>query len=113
MSDRFHHLAAYVSAFPSVRVLCLGDIMLDRYVYGSVSRVSAEAPVPIVSHQSELVTLGAVGNVARNVVALGGQATVVAIESAGGSGTALRPAFPRCGGKSPSTATKRHLSWRR
>jgi D-beta-D-heptose 7-phosphate kinase/D-beta-D-heptose 1-phosphate adenosyltransferase len=79
MSGGFHRLARYVSSFPSVRVLCLGDVMLDRYVYGKVSRVSAEAPVPIMSHQSECLMLGAVGNVARNVAALGGKAMIVAI----------------------------------
>lgn len=60
-------------------MLCLGDVMVDRYVYGRVSRISAEAPVPIMSHQDECVMLGAVGNVARNVAALGGQATIVSV----------------------------------
>jgi D-beta-D-heptose 7-phosphate kinase/D-beta-D-heptose 1-phosphate adenosyltransferase len=79
MAGEFHRLAGYISAFPSVRVLCLGDVMVDRYVYGRVSRISAEAPVPIMAHHDECVMLGAVGNVARNVAALGGHATIIAV----------------------------------
>lgn len=78
MTD-YHKLARHVSAFSGVRVLCLGDIMVDRYIYGRVSRISAEAPIPVMSQESEKVMLGAVGNVARNVVALGGQANIIAI----------------------------------
>ena len=78
MTD-FHQLTRIVSNFPGVRVLCLGDIMVDRYIYGKVARISAEAPIPIMAQEREQVMLGAVGNVARNVVALGGQATIIAI----------------------------------
>jgi len=79
MPEGFHPLAGVVSRFPTVRLLCLGDLMIDRYVYGIVSRVSAEAPIPVMAHQSETTMLGAVGNVARNVAALGGRATIVSI----------------------------------
>ncbi len=79
MNAAAQHLAPHVAAFPRARVLCLGDIMLDRYVYGSVERVSAEAPIQILAHRSERTMLGGAGNVARNVAALGGRATVVAV----------------------------------
>ncbi len=79
MADDGRQLASYVSGFPSVRVLCIGDIMVDRYIYGTVTRVSPEAPVPVIVHDHEQVVLGAVGNVARNVSALGGNATIVSI----------------------------------
>ena len=79
MDGGFHELARYVAEFSRLRVLCVGDIMVDRYVYGRVSRVSAEAPIPIMTHRGENVMLGAVGNVARNVAALGGQARIIAI----------------------------------
>jgi D-beta-D-heptose 7-phosphate kinase/D-beta-D-heptose 1-phosphate adenosyltransferase len=64
--------------------------MMDRYVYGRVGRISAEAPVPIMTHHAERMTLGAAGNVARNVAALGGHATIVAVvgEDDGGRGIA-------------------------
>src|ERR1700758_540056 len=62
-----------------VRVLSVGDVMLDRFVYGDVSRVSAEAPIPILAHARESRMLGGAGNVARNIIALGGQAELVGL----------------------------------
>ncbi len=60
-----------VSRFRGKRVLVLGDVMLDRYLWGNVSRISPEAPVPVVEVQSETVRLGGAANVAHNVSALG------------------------------------------
>lgn len=71
-------LAALIQAFPGARVVCLGDIMLDRYVYGRVDRISPEAPIPVVAVEREAAMLGGVGNVARNVAALGGMASLLA-----------------------------------
>jgi D-beta-D-heptose 7-phosphate kinase/D-beta-D-heptose 1-phosphate adenosyltransferase len=53
--------------------------MVDRFVYGEVSRVSAEAPVPVLARAHELMMLGAAGNVARNVAALGGEVSLVGV----------------------------------
>jgi D-beta-D-heptose 7-phosphate kinase/D-beta-D-heptose 1-phosphate adenosyltransferase len=64
---------------PGRRVACVGDLMVDRYVYGEVTRVSPEAPVPVLKRSRELVMLGASGNVARNVAALGGEVTLVGL----------------------------------
>jgi D-beta-D-heptose 7-phosphate kinase/D-beta-D-heptose 1-phosphate adenosyltransferase len=61
------------------RVACVGDLMLDRFVYGEVSRVSPEAPIPVLKRTRELVMLGAAGNVARNVAALGGAAALAGL----------------------------------
>ena len=61
------------------RIVCLGDIMLDRFVYGSVSRISPEAPIPVLAHEREVAMPGAVGNVAANVAALGAMATVLSV----------------------------------
>jgi len=61
---------------PGRRVACVGDLMLDRFVYGEVDRVSPEAPIPVLKRTRELVMLGAAGNVARNVAALGGLAAL-------------------------------------
>lgn len=71
-------LAALVEGFGGARVVCLGDIMLDRYVYGRVDRISPEAPIPVVAVEREAAMLGGVGNVARNVAALGGTASLLA-----------------------------------
>jgi D-beta-D-heptose 7-phosphate kinase/D-beta-D-heptose 1-phosphate adenosyltransferase len=60
-------------------VVCVGDLMIDRYVYGEVTRVSPEAPIPVLLRGSEQSMLGGVGNVARNVAALGGRAALVGV----------------------------------
>src|ERR1700761_8635907 len=59
------------------RVVAVGDLMVDRFVYGDVSRISPEAPIPVMTRQRETVMLGAAGNVARNVAALGAKVTLV------------------------------------
>jgi D-beta-D-heptose 7-phosphate kinase/D-beta-D-heptose 1-phosphate adenosyltransferase len=69
--------------FRNRRVLVAGDVMLDRYFWGSVTRLSPEAPVPIVAKQRTTSLPGGAGNVAANVAALGGHAVLV---SATGSG---------------------------
>lgn len=61
------------------RVMIVGDVMLDHYTFGTVSRISPEAPVPVVEVIDEQYLLGGAGNVARNIVALGGQATMVGL----------------------------------
>jgi D-beta-D-heptose 7-phosphate kinase/D-beta-D-heptose 1-phosphate adenosyltransferase len=64
---------------PGRRVACVGDLMVDRFVYGEVTRVSPEAPVPVLARSHELMMLGAAGNVARNVAALGGEVSLVGL----------------------------------
>jgi D-beta-D-heptose 7-phosphate kinase/D-beta-D-heptose 1-phosphate adenosyltransferase len=64
---------------PGRRVACIGDLMVDRFVYGEVSRVSPEAPIPVLARSRELVMLGGAGNVARNVAALGGSVCLVGL----------------------------------
>lgn len=64
-------LAEYLESLATARVLCVGDVMLDRFVYGEVSRVSPEAPIPVCRVESETAMLGGAGNVARNLSALG------------------------------------------
>lgn len=60
-------------------VLCVGDIMLDKFVYGNVERISPEAPIPVLHVQREKKMLGGVGNVAANIASLGGHAIVLAV----------------------------------
>ena len=64
---------------PGKRVACVGDLMVDRFVYGSVSRVSPEAPIPVLARSRELKMLGGAGNVARNIAALGGSVALVGL----------------------------------
>ena len=72
-------LKAALDAIADVRVLCVGDVMLDRFVYGAVERISPEAPIPVVKIQSEDEVLGGAGNVVRNIAALGGHATLLSV----------------------------------
>lgn len=72
-------LASFVEALAGVRVLAVGDLMLDRFVYGAVDRISPEAPVPVLRIERESVMLGGVGNVARNLRALGATVCLVAL----------------------------------
>jgi D-beta-D-heptose 7-phosphate kinase / D-beta-D-heptose 1-phosphate adenosyltransferase len=64
-------LAAAVRLLGHTSVLVVGDVMLDRYVYGQVERISPEAPVPILAVDRELAMPGGAGNVVRNLTALG------------------------------------------
>ena len=66
-----------LSRFKDARVLVVGDVMLDRFVYGRVSRISPEAPVPVLAVEREAQSLGGAGNVARNIASLGGHATLI------------------------------------
>ena len=65
------------AGFKSARVLVVGDVMLDRFVYARVSRISPEAPVPVLAVEREATSLGGAGNVARNIASLGGRATLI------------------------------------
>ena len=75
----FTALQDLIRGIPGVRVVCVGDVMVDRFVYGEVTRLSAEAPIPVLARRREMVMLGAAGNVARNVSALGGQVALVGV----------------------------------
>ena len=87
-----------LSAIARARVACVGDLMLDRYVYGDVNRVSPEAPIPVMLHEREATMLGAAGNVARNAAALGahaGLAGLIGDDAAGHAVAGLIEAEPR------------------
>jgi D-beta-D-heptose 7-phosphate kinase/D-beta-D-heptose 1-phosphate adenosyltransferase len=64
-------MLASIDQLRTARVLCIGDVMLDHYVYGEVDRLSPEAPVPVLAIESETQNLGGAGNVLRNLAALG------------------------------------------
>jgi D-beta-D-heptose 7-phosphate kinase/D-beta-D-heptose 1-phosphate adenosyltransferase len=79
-----------VARFRGRRILVVGDLMLDRYVYGEVSRISPEAPVPVVRVTHDHSVPGGASNVAANVTALGGQALVCGILGHDAAGRELR-----------------------
>lgn len=69
------------------RILVLGDVMLDRFIDGSVGRVSPEAPIPILLRARERTMLGGAGNVARNLIAMGASASLVGVRGRDEAGT--------------------------
>ena len=71
-------LTGLLAAFAGRRVLCVGDVMVDRSIYGEVKRISPEAPVPVVHIKRESSELGGAGNVVRNLAALGASCAFVA-----------------------------------
>lgn len=68
-----------VLRFPDLPVLVVGDLMLDRFIVGRVTRISPEAPVPVVQFQAEHVRLGGAANVAHNIAVLGGRVALVGL----------------------------------
>src|SRR5262245_5643814 len=68
-----------IRAFAGQPVLVVGDVILDRFLVGRVTRISPEAPVPIVKFESEYLRLGGAANVAHNIDVLGGRATLVGV----------------------------------
>ena len=69
-------LRRLIQRFPQASVLVIGDLILDHYIWGRVSRISPEAPVPVVHVESESMRLGGAANVFNNVLALGAKADV-------------------------------------
>jgi D-glycero-beta-D-manno-heptose-7-phosphate kinase len=66
-------LRSYIKKFRNGKVLVIGDLILDQYVWGQVSRISPEAPVPVVTVSTETLQLGGAANVSNNIRALGGR----------------------------------------
>src|SRR3954453_21890244 len=72
-------LIELVESLPRSRVVLVGDLMVDRYVYGDVERISPEAPVPVVRFVREEHRLGGAGNVAANLATLNARVAMIAI----------------------------------
>src|SRR3569623_207366 len=76
-------------------VLCVGDLMLDEFVYGEVSRVSPEAPAPVIAVQRSETNVGGAGNVARNIAALGARCIFAGLVGEDEAGAKLRDELAR------------------
>jgi D-beta-D-heptose 7-phosphate kinase/D-beta-D-heptose 1-phosphate adenosyltransferase len=72
-------LVSHIEWLSQARILCVGDLMLDRFVYGEVERTSPEAPVPVLGIERQTAMLGGAGNVARNLISLGAQAALLSV----------------------------------
>src|SRR5215470_17384022 len=76
-------------------VLCVGGLMLDEFVYGEVSRISPEAPAPVIAARRSETNIGGAGNVARNIASLGGRCIFVGLIGADDAGAKLKAELGR------------------
>src|SRR3989304_4241977 len=94
-----HNFFEDLKNLPFARVLCIGDVMLDRFIYGSIERISPEAPIPVLLVEREKHMLGGAGNVAANLAALEVQATLIAVIGADAMGVDIRKQLEALGVK--------------
>ncbi|HLA13032.1 MAG TPA: D-glycero-beta-D-manno-heptose-7-phosphate kinase [Pyrinomonadaceae bacterium] len=87
---------------PERRIVVLGDLMLDEFVWGNVSRISPEAPVPVVDVTRESVHLGGAANVLANLVALGAKGSVVGVIGSDAAGRRISAELVDCNPEQPS-----------
>ncbi len=90
-----------------LRILVVGDVILDRYLYGRVERISPEAPVPVVEVEGEEVRLGGAGNVASNLVSLGVQTFLTGVVGEDSAGERIRHLLKEKGIKALLTTDRR------
>ena len=86
---------ALSGAFSRQTVLCVGDLMLDEFVYGEISRISPEAPAPVIAARRSETSVGGAGNVARNIAALGARCIFVGLVGADEAGGRLADVLSR------------------
>ena len=82
-------LSELFSSMKGKRIAVVGDLMLDRYFWGNVSRISPEAPVPVIDLETEQDRLGGAANVAKNIKALGGEPFLIGVVGGDNSGKQL------------------------
>lgn len=112
-------LGALIEKLGTVRILVLGDVMLDRFVFGAVERMSPEAPIPVLRIEGERTMAGGAANVARNLSALGAKAKLIGLvgrDAAGKELEALLKADPHIAaalvadGARPTTEKTRYVA---
>src|ERR1043165_7028497 len=81
---------ALSQAIAAKTVLCVGDLMLDEFIYGEVSRISLEAPAPVIAVKRSETNVGGAGNVARNIASLGGRCIFVGFVGEDAAGRGVR-----------------------
>jgi rfaE bifunctional protein kinase chain/domain len=94
-AERKERLLALIDGFSSRRVLIVGDLIADEFIYGEVSRVSREAPVLILKYDATEIVAGGAGNAANNVAALGGRARIAGVVGSDTEGQRLLASFDR------------------
>ena len=99
-------LAGLIERLASARVLVIGDVMLDRFVYGAVERISPEGPIPILRIERDKAMLGGAGNVLSNVCALGAEAVFLSVLGDDPAGREIRGLFAEVGQAEPRFVTE-------
>ena len=112
-------LAAQVAALAGVRVVVVGDVMLDRFLYGAVERISPEGPIPVLRVEREAAMLGGAGNVLRNLAALGAAVEFFAVAGDDGAGREVQALAQEAAGEGchllveagrPTTIKERYIA---
>ena len=93
-------LASYINGFSKVRVLVIGDLILDQFTYGKVERISPEAPVPVFKVTHEKKMLGGAGNVVANLCALGCSVSLIGVVGRDANGEKISDLLQECGAHS-------------
>src|SRR6202043_1627553 len=110
---------ALTDAIGRQTVLCVGDLMLDEFVYGEVSRISPEAPAPVITVQRSETNIGGAGNVARNIASLGARCIFIGLVGEDDAGAQLKAALAKedliesvlvCDSTRPTTRKVRFVS---
>src|SRR5437763_13575556 len=94
-AERKARLLSLIDAFGGRRVLIIGDLIADEFIYGEVYRVSREAPILILKYDATEIVAGGAGNAANNVAALGGSASLAGIIGPDDQGRRLLAGLPR------------------
>jgi D-beta-D-heptose 7-phosphate kinase/D-beta-D-heptose 1-phosphate adenosyltransferase len=102
-------LLSVVEKFSTTNLLVIGDLMLDRFIWGEVDRLSPEAPVPVLRVVSENFSLGGAANVAHNIRALGGKVTACGIVGKDPAGQRVLGALRRIGASTAGVFTEPKL----
>ena len=89
MTNNSLSLKTAIDKLSNARVICVGDVMLDKFVYGEIERISPEAPIPVLRCISETSMLGGGGNVARNIIGLGGYCKFISVVGKDAAGKEL------------------------
>lgn len=97
LNDTADPAATLVSKFADKRVLVLGDAILDEYLLGECSRISPEAPVPVLKVNASRRVLGGAANTAANIVTLGGHATLIALVGSDDGGVTMKQCAAQAG----------------
>jgi rfaE bifunctional protein kinase chain/domain len=97
MTDAHRWIAELLRAMRGRRIAVVGDLMLDEWYWGSVRRISPEAPVPVVEVNDHTYTLGGAGNVANNLAALGAKVSIFGVIGADDAGDRLLDLCERLG----------------